>query len=305
MVSKQQLKAAGKPARQPVPPTASRQTQNSPPVTISGRWLAWALAVALSVAALCAYATLCLLFYQGQWQMVLHPARTITATPASQGLKFDDVRFDYTETGTARLDGWWIPAEKDARWSKSVLLYLHDGSGSLSDCVDDLATLHSLGINVFAFDYRGFGRSPGPTPREKRMKEDADAAWTYLTDTRHIAAKSIVIYGAGVGASLAADLAARQAPAGVILDGPSEAAQKVIGADARSRILPGWLITERFDPRETLRSLAVPKLFLDRSGTKSRTEELYQPAAFPKEYFELKQGGYEPTLRRFFDEVLP
>ena len=237
--------------------------------------------------------------------MVLHPARTITATPASQGLKFDDVRFDYTETGTARLDGWWIPAEKDARWSNRALLYLHDGSGSLSDCVDDLATLHSLGINVFAFDYRGFGHSPGPTPREKRMKEDADAAWTYLSDTRHFEAKSIVVYGAGVGASLAAELAARHAPAGVILDGPSEAAQKIIGADARSRILPGWLITERFDPRDTLRSLGVPKLFLDRSGMKSRTEELYQPAAFPKEYFELKQGGYEPTLRRFFDEVLP
>jgi len=237
--------------------------------------------------------------------MVLHPARTITATPASQGLKFDDVRFDYTETGSARLDGWWIPAEKDARWSKSVLLYLHGGAGSLSDCVDDLATLHSLGINIFAFDYRGYGLSAGPVPREKRMTEDSEAAWVYLTDTRHFPAKSIVVYGAGVGASLAAELAVRHTPAGVILDGPSEAAQRIIGTDARSRILPSWLITERFDPAETVKNLTVPKLFLDRSGMKSRTEELYQPAAFPKEYFELKQGGYEPTLRRFFDEVLP
>jgi hypothetical protein len=261
--------------------------------------------IAISVAAAFAYASLCLLFYQGQWQMVLHPSRTITATPASPGIKFDDVRFDYTETGSARLDGWWIPAEKDARWSKSVMLYLHGGTGSLSDCVDDLATLHSLGINVFAFDYRGYGHSTGPTPREKRMTEDAQAAWTYLTDTRHFEAKSIVVYGAGIGASLAAELAARHAPAGLILDGPSDAAQKIIGSDARSRILPGWIISERFDPAETLKNLAGPKLFLDRSAMKSRTEELYGPAAFPKEYFELKQDGYEPTLRRFFDEVLP
>jgi uncharacterized protein len=303
LAKNQQSKAAGRPARQAVP--VPGQTQRSPPVTISGRWLAWALLIALSIAAICAYASLCLLFYQGQWQMVLRPTRTVTATPASQGLKFDDVRFDYTETGSARLDGWWIPAEKDARWSKSVMLYLHGGVGSLSDCVDDLATLHSLGINVFAFDYRGYGRSAGPTPREKRMTEDAEAAWTYLTDTRHFEAKSIVVYGAGVGASLAAGLAARHAPAGLILDGPGESARKIIGSDARSRILPGWLITERFDPAETLKNLAVAKLFLDRSGRKSTTEELYQPAAFPKEYFELKQGGYEPTLRRFFDEALP
>ena len=261
--------------------------------------------IALSIAAVCAYASLCLLFYQGQWQMVLHPARIITTTPASQGLKFDDIRFDYIETGSARLDGWWIPAEKDARWSKSVLLYLHGGSGSLSDCLDDVATLHSLGINVFAFDYRGFGRSAGPTPREKRITEDAEAAWTYLTDTRHIDPKSIVVYGAGVGASLAAELAAKHTLAGLILEGPSEPAQRIIGADARARIVPGWLITERFDPAETLKTLAAPKLFLDRSGMKARTKELYQMAAFPKEYFELKQGGYEPTLRRFFDEILP
>ncbi len=303
MAKKPQSKA-GRPSPRSFPAQASVGNA-APPVTISGRWLAWALLIALSLAAVSAYATLALLFYQGQWQLVLHPAGTIAATPASQGLKFDEIHFDYTETGSAQLDGWWIPAEKDARWSGSTLFYLHDGAGSLSDTVDDLVTLHSLGINVFAFDYRGFGHSAGPTPREKRMTEDADAAWTYLTDTRHIDAKSIVIYGAGVGASLAAELAAWHAPAGVILDGPTEPARQIIGVDARARLFPRWLITERFDPAETLKTLAVPKLFLDRSGRKSRTEQLYQLTAFPKEYFELKPGAYEATLRRFFDEILP
>jgi uncharacterized protein len=264
-----------------------------------------ALLITLAVASACAYAALCLLFYQGQWQLVLHPSRTITATPASQGLKFDEVRFDYTETGSPRLAGWWIPAETDARWSASTILYLHGGSGSLSDCVTDLATLHSLGINIFAFDYRGFGHSAGPTPRELRTTEDAEAAWAYLTETRNIPAKSIVVYGTGIGASLAAELTARHAPAGLILDAPSQPARQIIGADARSRLVPGWLITERFDPVDALQTLAVPKLFLDRDGVRPRTSELYKAAALPKEYFELRQTGYESTLRRFLDEVLP
>ncbi len=282
-----------------------RPSQTSSPPVISGRWLAWALLGALSAAVVCAYAALCLLVYQGQWQIVLHPSATITKTPASQGLKFDDIHFDYTETGSPRLDGWWIPADPDARWSASTILYLHNGDGSLSGAVDDLATLHSLGINVFAFDYRGYGRSAGPTPREKRMREDAEAAWSYLTDTRHIAPKSIVIYGSGIGASLAADLAAKHRPAGLILDGPTEPARQLTRADARARIVPGFLITERFDPAGSLQALGVPKLFLDRYGAKSRTRELYKAAAFPKEYFELGQGAFEPTLRRFLDEVLP
>ena len=275
-------------------------------MTVSGRWLAGAFAIAVAAAALCAYGTLCLLFYQGQWQMMLHPSRSIAATPASQGIKFDDIQFDYTETGVAKLNGWWIPADPASQWSAHAVLYLHSGEGSLSNCVDELASLHSLGINVFAFDYRGFGRSAGTRPSEQRMSEDSNAAWRYLTDTRRMDSKSIVIYGSGVGASLGAELAAQHNPAGLVLDGPSEAARQKIGRDRRARILPLWLLlTERFDPTAALRDSSLPKLFIDRDGAKPRTEQLYQAAALPKEYFELRQSGYESTLRRFFDEVLP
>jgi uncharacterized protein len=287
-------------------PARAHASQSAPPVTVSGRWLAGAFLTALAFAAVCAYGALCMLFYQGQWQLVLHPSKTITTTPASQGLKFDEIHFYATETGLPQLNGWWIPAATDARWSKSTLLYLHGGSGSLSDCVDDLATLHALGINIFAFDYRGYGRSAAGHPDEKRMTEDTEAAWSYLTDTRHQDAKSIVVYGTGLGASLAAQLAAKHSPAGLILDGPSEPAIRIFQQDARARILPLWLLqTERFDPVDTLRNSKAPKLFLDRNGKASRTDQLYQAAAFPKEYFELNQNGYEATLQRFFDEILP
>lgn len=270
---------------------------------MSVAWLAGAVAVMLVAAALCAYATLALLFYQGQWQLVLHPSKIISATPRTN---FDEIRFDYTETGVARLDGWWIPADPGSRWSEDSVLYLHGGDGSLSNYVDDLAALHAVGINVFSFDYRGYGKSGSPHPDEARMGADADAAWNYLTETRHLDAKAIVVYGTGVGASLAAELAARHAPAGVVLDAPSERARKVVSADARAKLLPMWmLLDQRFDPAGTLQVLTVPKLFLDRNGAKPRTEELYRLAASPKKYFELnRDDGYPEKVRRFLDGVL-
>jgi uncharacterized protein len=269
--------------------------QAPPPVTVSPRWLAGALGAALALAVACAYGTLALLFYQGQWQLVLHPAKKVTATPRA---KFDEIHFDVTETGVPQLDGWWVPADAGAL----TVLYLHGGDGSLSDCVSDLDALHALGVNVFAFDYRGYGRSVGPHPDEARMTEDVDAAWTYLTDTRHMDGAKLVAYGTGVGASLAAELAARHAVAGVVLDGPSEPARKMIGADARAKVLPlRLLLTERFDPADALKTLTTPKLFLDRNGARPRTVELYRAAADPKQYFELKQDAeYQETLQRFF-----
>ncbi len=77
-------------------------------------WIIGALAGTLLFAALCVYITFCLLFWQGQWQLVFKPSRAITATPASVGLKYDEVQFDATETGVLQLTGWWIPADQSA-----------------------------------------------------------------------------------------------------------------------------------------------------------------------------------------------
>jgi hypothetical protein len=101
-----------------------------PPPQISGKWLLRALVISLVTAAACAYLTLCLLFYQGQWQIVFHPSRTITSTPGTVGLRFDEVRFDATESGELQLEGWWIPAEPASRYANSTLLFFHDGKGS-------------------------------------------------------------------------------------------------------------------------------------------------------------------------------
>lgn len=275
----------------------------SEPIVVSGRWLLTAFGVVVVLAALCAYGTLGLLFYQGQWQLMLHPATKITATPHES---FEPIHFDYSEEGLARLSGWWIPADKDARWSADTVLYLHGADGSLSNYVGDLDALHALGISVFAFDYRGYGKSAGPHPDEAQMTADADAAWSYLTGTRHQSANSIVIYGTGVGASLAAELAARHPSAGLVLDGPTPPARQIIGSDARAKILPMWLLlTQRFDPASTLRTLKLPKLFIDRNGSQARTNALYRDAAQPKQYVVLNQyTGYAQAMTQFLADVL-
>lgn len=274
-----------------------------PPPPVSARWLLSALAVVLAVAAALGFISLGTLFYLGQWQLVLHPSKTITAVP---NVPFTEIHFDYTDTGAARLDGWWIPAAPASRWSGDTILYLHDQAGSLSNAVADLNALHALGVNVFAIDFRGYGKSAGPHPTEARMNADAEAAWEYLTAARHLNPEAIVVYGKGFGASVAAELAARHAPAGVVLDAPNEAAWKTIEADGRSKILPMWLLLhERFDPAGWLRSLNVPKLFLDRGGAKPRTEQLYRLSASPKDYFELRgDSGFEAAMERFLDRVL-
>ena len=255
-------KAQRQAARKPPPDWKNPLAPQQP--LVGGRWLIYSLLGVVGLAAVCAYLTLCLLFYQGQWQIVFHPSRTVTTTPATIGLKYDAISFDYTGAGAAQLSGWWIPADRNPTGSSAAnptrtILFLHGGQGSLSDTVAQLKTLHSLGVNIFAFDYRGFGQSLNTHPSETRTYEDADAAWNYLTDIRHLDPRSIVLYGAGLGATIAAETALRhhESPA-LILENPAPPALSLIAADERTSILPiRLLFRDRFEIGPKLDKLGI------------------------------------------------
>jgi pimeloyl-ACP methyl ester carboxylesterase len=233
------------------------------PLTSLG-WIAGALTATLLFAVLCVYCTFCLLFWQGQWQLVFHPTHALTATPASAGIAYDNIQFDATETGTLQLNGWWIAADPGAPFANSTLLLMHDGTGSLSDTVPQIQVLHQMGINVFAFDYRGFGKSVDLHPSEKSTYDDAQAAYRYLVETRHLPPSSIVLDGIGLGAAIAAETAQREPQAAaLILEAPARPVLQTLQLDRRTRLLPiSLLFHDRFDARKTLAGLHIPRLVL-------------------------------------------
>ncbi len=232
-------------------------------------WVLAAVAGMLLSAVLLGYGCLTLLVWQGQWQLIFHPSSTITATPASSGIVFEEVRFDATDTGQLQLDGWWIPAASNASASPATVLYLHGASGLLSNTLEDLRALHALGVNVFAFDYRGFGRSVWLHPSERSVTEDATAALRYLSETRHLSPGVIGVCGTGLGASVAAELAARTpAIPAVILINPQPPVLGLLQSNPRANLLPlRFLAHDRFDPGPVLRELHARKLFIATPAT--------------------------------------
>jgi pimeloyl-ACP methyl ester carboxylesterase len=234
------------------------------PPTVSGRWLLKAVPLTVAAAALCGWLTLCLLFWQGAWQLLYRPVQSVTRTPASLSLPYEPVAFAATEAGRPRLAGWWIPAGPGARYPATTVLYLHGQSGNLGDTVDALATLHSVGVNVLAFDYRGYGQSQPAHPSEKNWLQDVDWALAYLTATRHVAPGSIVLDGRELGADLALEAAAAHPElAGVVLESPLPSPVDALFSDPRARMVPARLLFhDRFDPVAPAAGLRIPSLWL-------------------------------------------
>ncbi len=289
--------------RHTTPQSASREPGGTPEL-VDPRWILKALAIVFATALLLSWGTLCLLWYQGQWQLVLHPSRTIVKSPASAGLKFTELHFAVDATGQPQLDGWYIPADVS---SAPTALMLHSGDGSDSDALPSALLLHNAHLNVLLFDYRGYGKSTGLHPKQASMQQDAESAFTYLTATQHIPPLSIILYGHDIGASLAVNLAAQHPdiPA-IILDAPDGDLTDRVAHDPHSSLVPARLLFhELFPLAARLHTLTTPKLLI------SYDNRLPPPAlanaADPKITVELsspEDPALIPAIERFVDQYV-
>lgn len=243
--------------------------------------------------------------YLQQPGMIFYPVRTLEATPQEWGMAYEDVILA-TEDGI-ELHGWYIPAPQ----ANGTLLFLHGNAGNISHRRDSIAIFRRLGLDVFIFDYRGYGRSQG-RPDEIGLYRDAQAAWRYLTQTREVAARDIVVFGRSLGGAVAAHLVAREPARALILESTFSSAR-----DFARQVLPllSRLVTVRYDFDTTGQMQAVncPVLVLhspdDEIMPYALGERVFQAAREPKRFvrlrgdhnsgFLLSQPAYERALGDF------
>jgi len=143
--------------------------------------------------------------------MIFYPYKTLQANPEDWGLEYEDVTLR-TSDGV-QLHGWFIPASG----TNKTVLFFHGNAGNISHREDSIRIFHNIGVNVFIFDYRGYGNSEG-TPGEKGLYLDARAAWNYLMEQRKFTSEDIILFGRSLGGVVATQLATEVKSAGLILE---------------------------------------------------------------------------------------
>ncbi len=235
----------------------------------------------------------------------------LIATPARLGLTFEDVRFEAADGIT--LHGWYIPAPA----ARGTLLFMHGNAGNISHRLESIERFHRLGLNVFIFDYRGYGESAGH-PTEKGTYLDARAAFNWLTQVRGMDASDLIVFGRSLGGAVAARLATEVRPAGLIIESAFTSVP-----DAAASIywfLPVKLLSRfKYNTRAAVQEVACPVLIVHSRDDEiipfSHGQALYDAAAQPKSLLVLEGGHndaiftsmqrYEQGLRSFLDGVLP
>lgn len=127
-------------------------------------------------------------------------------------LEHEDVAFVAAD-GT-RLHGWYL----DHPDPRAYLLYCHGNGEHVAHVAPVADQLRSrLDVAVFAFDYRGYGRSEG-SPDEAGVLADAAAAHLWLSDRTGVAPDRIFVMGRSLGGAVAVDLADKHQSRAMILE---------------------------------------------------------------------------------------
>jgi pimeloyl-ACP methyl ester carboxylesterase len=269
-----------------------------------------ALAVLCAVALL-ALGTVLSVLKLNESELVFHTHESHAGTDGP--IPVDARLLSIRETAAEPLAALIMPADP-AHDSGLWVLHLHGNADSAFSAgqLRHAAALRALGLNVLAFDYRGFGRTAGKAS-ETHIDEDAEAAYSELMRQGVDPAK-LVIWGHSLGSGPAVYLAAHHRCAALVLFGAftsiPDAAQ-----DTYPYLPVKWLTGIHFDSIDSIALVHAPVLIvhsrLDRVIPYHHAQELFAAAHEPKQFFELPGpfndglGGHVDGLYEHLEVIAP
>ncbi len=221
--------------------------------------------------------------------LIFFPEKTFYETPEQYGLTWEDV---YVETSDGvKLHGWYL----DASPEKGAILFFHGNAGNISGRLFKAKGWIDRGFSVFLIDYRGYGKSEGKIEQGKNVFEDAQAAFQWLKEEKEIPLNKLVLYGESIGTHPAIRLAVENKVAAVILEAPFTSFYEL--AHTHYPFVPKMLLKDfEFSNTDYIHQVKAPLFILHGTGDEicpyRMSEELFQKAPTPKEFFSIPQGGH-------------
>jgi fermentation-respiration switch protein FrsA (DUF1100 family) len=229
------------------------------------------------------YIVICLLLFFFQRYLIYFPDKTVFFNPRHINLPFEDIH--YTTSDNVAINGWYIPADS----SKNVILFCHGNAGNISHRLESIQVFNQLSLNVFIFDYRGFGKSEGRADEEGTYL-DADGAWDFLVEKKGYDPAKVIIFGRSLGSGIASWLAREKQPGGLILES-SYTSLPDLGAKIYPFFPVRLLARYNYPTRDNLEHITCPKLFIHSKGDEiipfSLGLDNFKAASEPKKFLEI------------------
>ncbi|SBS80164.1 alpha/beta hydrolase, putative [Plasmodium ovale] len=171
-----------------------------------------------------------------------------------------------------------------------TVLFSHGNAEDIGDLMSSFENkIKRLGLNLFAYDYSGYGQSTG-YPTETHLYNDVEAAYNYLTTNLHVPKESIVAYGRSLGSAASVHIATKRDLLGLILQAPISSIHRV------KLRLKFTLPYDLFCNIDKVHLIKCPILFIhgkkDKLLTYHGTEEMIKKTKVNTYYMFIDEGGH-------------
>jgi fermentation-respiration switch protein FrsA (DUF1100 family) len=199
-------------------------------------------------------------------------------------------RWIVTEDGV-RLHAWHAAGPA----AQPTLIWSHGNGGNIASRTDVLLALAARGLNVLAYDYRGYGKSSG-RPSEAGVYHDAEAVYD-SERRRGVSAARIICFGESLGGAVSVHLASTRPCAGVAVVSTFTRLRDV----AHHHVGPlAIFVGGQFDVVARIRDLAVPILVAhgDRDDIVpfALGRRLFAAANRPKRFFRVPGANHNDVF---------
>jgi fermentation-respiration switch protein FrsA (DUF1100 family) len=234
---------------------------------------------------------------------VFFPETAFDNTPHELNLRYRDIYF-HTEDGE-RLHGWFFPLKEEF----PLILFCHGNAGNVSHRLENITPLLEQRLQVFIFDYRGYGKSSG-RPSEKGLYLDGLAAYDYLINEERIPPTNIIPFGRSLGAAVAIEIALGRRVRSIIIESAFTSTKEIARSIALFHLF-SFFLPAHYNNLKKIGSVATPKLIIhgkeDEIVSFSVGQKLFDAAKEPKYFFPVQGAGHNDTFivgrRRYFETL--
>ncbi len=235
-----------------------------------------------------------------------YPNDTVYLTPEDAALSYEDVYFESLDK--TRLHGWFLPARGKA-WG--TVIHFHGNAGNITANLNMMGFMPYQGLNLFMFDYRGYGKSEGH-PDRKGVYEDSLSALRYVLARPDVDKQRVFLLGQSLGGANAIAVSASLTPETVralVVDSSFFSYRSIVKDKIGTLPVLGWfktplsliMATDSYHSGDMIGSISpTPVMILH--GTKDRVipyhhgEQLFERAREPKTFVRVEGADHIEAL---------
>jgi fermentation-respiration switch protein FrsA (DUF1100 family) len=243
-----------------------------------------------------------LLFNVGCSSILFYPEKGLRDNPVLE--KFPHSEINFTSSDGVKLHGWFFKTQKS---SLGTILFIHGNAENISTHVNGVLWLVNEGYDIFAFDYRGYGKSQGKTTLDG-VHLDSMAALELIMSLPDANKDRIFVLGQSIGGAIAvytvANFTHKERIKGIIIESAFSDYRR-IAREKMAGILLTWpfqypfslFFNNKYSPEKQIKSISpVPILIIhgdqDSVVPAHHSSILYKEAGDPKDLWIIKGRGH-------------